>query len=112
MTKRVLYYLKLFWSRPIWVLTICLLFISVHIGFDGTLLRIWHLYGRHKELRGRIVDIQEKNSIVEKKLKQLSNPRFLIKEARDRFNIVGEGDIVFIFSDQTELDKLNKKEKP
>lgn len=104
-TKRILFYLKLLWNQPLWVFIACLLFVSIHIGFDGTLLRIWHLYDRHKELRNRIVDIQVKNSIVEERLKQLSNPRFLIKEARDRFNLVGEGDIVFIFSDPTESNK-------
>ena len=107
-TKQALYYIRLFWSRPLWVFIACLLFISIHIGFDGTLLRIWHLYGRHKELHKHIIDMQQKNAIVEEKLKKLSNTKFLIKEARDRFNLVGEGDIVFIFSNPNKLENTNK----
>jgi hypothetical protein len=38
------------------------------------------------------------------KLQKAKEPGFIEKEARDRFDLVSRGDLVFVFTDEQELD--------
>ena len=107
--KKLLYFMEEFLKRPLWLLIACAVIVCTHLVLDGTLLRMWHLYNSRKVLEGRITDIQTKNLLVEERLGKLSDSRFLEREVRDRFNLVGEEDIIFIFSDENK-DLLNKNE--
>lgn len=98
--KKISFLIKTCLDRPSWLLVLCLAVVFIHLIFDGTLLRMFHLYNSQKILENRIARIQVKNSLVEERLKRLnSDSRFLEQEVRDRFNLVGEKDIIFIFSD-------------
>lgn len=96
-----------FLKRPFWLFIACSVIVCMHLILDGAFLRMWHLYNSRKVLERRISDIQTKNALVEERLNKLSNSRFLEREVRDRFNLVGEEDIIFIFSDE-DGDSSNK----
>ena len=98
--RKFLYFAREFLDRPLWVLAGCLSVVCMHLVFDGTFVSMWNLYNSGKVLENRIKDIQQKNEQVENRMKKLSDSRFLEKEVRDRFNLVGEEDIIFIFSDE------------
>ncbi|MDE0119629.1 MAG: septum formation initiator family protein [Bdellovibrionales bacterium] len=98
--KKISGFIKTYLDQPLWLLVVCFTLVFMHLIFDGTLLRMFHLYNSQKILENRIARIQVKNSLVEERLKRLkSDSRFLEQEVRDRFNLVGEKDIIFIFSD-------------
>ena len=98
--NRVQYIFKQILNRPAWVLIICIILILSNVIFDGTFSRLMNLVRSQKALENRINDIEQKNFLVEERLKKLSDSEFLEKEAKDRFNLIGEEDIVFIFSDE------------
>ena len=98
-----------FLKRPFWLFIACFVVVCMHLILDGSVLRMWHLYNSRKVLESRITDMQTKNALVEERLNKLSDSRFLEREVRDRFNLVGEEDIIFIFSDEDE-DISNKNE--
>ena len=98
--RKISYFIQEFLDRPLWVLITCFSVVCIHLAFDGTFVRMWNLYNSGKVLESRIEDIQQKNEIVENRMKELSDSRFLEREVRDRFNLVGEEDIIFIFSDE------------
>ena len=99
--NKIGYLIKACLDRPSWLLVVCFTVVFVHLIFDNTLLRMFHLYNGQKILENRIANIQMKNSLIEERLKRLhSDSRFLEREVRDRFNLVGEEDIIFIFSDE------------
>ena len=99
--KKAIYFVNELLNKPSWVLVICISAVLVQMMFGGAFLRMLHLYNSQRALENRITDIQVKNSLVEEKLKKLqSDPRFLEREVRSRFNLVGEEDIIFIFSDE------------
>ena len=98
--RRYYYLLSQFLNRPGLVFMTCMVLVGMHIIFDGTLWQIWSLYKSEKVLDGRIIDIQKKNDQITERLKHLSDSSFLEKEARDNFNLVGEQDLIFIFSDE------------
>ena len=108
--KRAVYLVKEFLNRPVWLLIFCSVVVFTHLVFDGTIVSMWHLYNSRKVLENRIMDIQVKNTLVKERLNKLSDSQFLEREVRDRFNLVGEKDIVFIFADEpTKKDELTKK---
>ncbi len=98
--RKLSYFIQEFLDRPIWVLIACFSVVCTHLIFDGTFVRMWNLHNSRKVLENRIEDIQQKNERVENRMKKLSDSRFLEREVRDRFNLVGEEDIIFIFSDE------------
>ena len=107
--KKAIYFVKEFLDRPLWVLILCVTVVGAHLILDGTVLRMWRLYHSRKVLENRITDINIKNQLVEERLGKLSDSRFLEREVRDRFNLVGEEDIIFIFSDgETDLKTRSK----
>jgi len=102
--SRIQYILKQVLNRPLWVLIICIVLLLFNVMFDGTLSRLMNLVRSQKVLKSRIKDLERKNALVEDRLKKLSDSEFLEKEAKDRFNLIGEEDIVFIFSDENTDD--------
>jgi len=98
--KKLSYFIKSVLDRPLWLLLICFSMICFYLILDGTLVRLLHLYKSREILKTQINDIKHKNSVVEERLKKLSDSQFLEQEVRDRFNLVEEEDIVFIFSEE------------
>ena len=106
--RKIVYFIKQCLDHPFWLLIFCSCVVCMHLVLDGSFMRMWHLYNSRKILENRIKDIQTKNTLVKERLKKMSDSRFLEKEVRDRFNLVGEEDIIFIFSE--EHDSKAKKE--
>ncbi len=110
--------MRWFLNQPLWVLVACVFFVTTHLSCNDTLARIWNLSLKQKQLTQRIKDLKEKNKLVVERLNKLSDPLFLEKEARNRLNLVGERDLVFIFSDNDQSkkpidsQKKNNLEKP
>ena len=98
MKKNFLILAKKFFNRPLWVLLLSCALVGAHLIFDGSFLQMWRLYNSRQALEYRIKDLQTKNGLVEERLKKLSDSDFLEKEVRNRFNLAGEEDLIFIFS--------------
>ncbi|MBL7687256.1 MAG: septum formation initiator family protein [Bdellovibrionaceae bacterium] len=77
--------------------------VSASIAFgivllDGTLFRIWSLDRDRDRLEQRIEQV--KGAIVEKErqIKETGRAEFIERQARERLDLVREGDLVFVFS--------------
>lgn len=46
-----------------------------------------------------ILDLQKQSSHLDLQLKQAKDPRFIERQARDRLDLVGEHDLLFVFAD-------------
>ena len=102
--KKLYRFVLQFLHRPVWVIIACGILMSAHIVFDGTLWQIYSLSKNRKVLELRIDMIHKKNKEVEGNLKKLSSDSsFLEKEARDRLNLAGENDLIFLFPEEEEL---------
>ena len=90
-------FLDRFLRRTDRILVICALLILYSVVFDGTLFQLRKLYLSKKALSRKTFEIETKNQVIENKIKNLSHPRYLEKEVRNRFDLAGEGDLIFIF---------------
>ena len=85
--------------NPIKVIWICLSIVLLNVVLDGSLLRLWSLHRDHKSMLIEIEKLQLSNQDLRTRVKHAGDPAFLEREARDRFDLVSAGDLVFIFSE-------------
>jgi hypothetical protein len=85
--------------RPLQVLWICAALVGTGVILDGTALRIWALHRDHRLISERISAAQERSRQLGFKIHEAQQPEFIERAARDQFDLVKEGDLVFVFAD-------------
>lgn len=81
------------------VLLLCLIFALAGILVDGTLYQMWELGVEKKNMQQKISSTEISIKKLQKQIRMAHDPRFIEREARDRFDLVNKDDIVFVFSD-------------
>ncbi len=71
---------------------------------DGSLFRLWSLHRDSEVIGQSIKSLTQQNQDLKKRLLRAKDPAFLEREARDRFDLVSEGDLVFVFSEEEDAD--------
>lgn len=87
---------KIFW--------ICLGLITLNVVLDGSLFRLWSLHRDSISIAQNIEILEQQNKELSRRLQRAKDPAFLEREARDRFDLVSEGDLVFVFSEEEGAD--------
>ena len=83
--------------KPYKVFLLCLLFLTVNLILNGSLLHVFRLYRDLRIVQNRIEHIEEKDKELEIKIQKASDPDFVETELRQRLDYTGEGDLIFIF---------------
>lgn len=83
-------------AKVIWV---CLFLVVLNLIVDGSLFRLWKLHQDNTDIRSKIETLNQQNEALEIRIREAKNPAFLERVARERFDLVGERDLVFVFSD-------------
>lgn len=89
-------------KAPQKVIWICLSLILLNLVLDGSLFRLWSLYRDHVKIQSDIKNLERLNADLKVRLKRAKDPAFLEQEAREKFDLVSEGDLVFVFSEEEE----------
>ena len=94
------------WARelahhPIKILWFALAGAAVGVVLDGTAIRLWSLHREHDQIQSRIAVAKTRSKAMEFRIHEAQSPEFIERAARDQFDLVKEGDLVFIFSDGT-----------
>ena len=87
--------------QPTKVLWICLTVGLAGILLDGTALRLWSLYREHEHIQLRIEDARQRTKNLALRIEEAQRPEFIERAARDQFDLVKEGDLVFVFADES-----------
>lgn len=87
-------------QKPLRVLSLCLFLLFIGLFLDGSLFRLWSLHRDSGDLIKKIAALEEKSSETKMKIKNAKDPQFIEIQARDRFDLAGEGDLIFVFSDE------------
>lgn len=86
--------------RPMQVFWICVVIGILGVVLDGTAFRLWALKRDHRLLSARISDAKARSKQLEFRIQKAQQPDFIEKAARDQFDLVKEGDLIFIFSEE------------
>lgn len=112
MIGKVYRYLNELMHRPMQIFWICLSVAFAGILLDGTAFRLWSLRRDHQMLSERIHQSKGRSKQLESRLRQAQQPEFIEKAARDQFDMVKDGDLVFIFSDDAQVPPEKASEEP
>lgn len=91
-------------NHPLRVFWFCAILAFINLFVDGSLLRLWNLHQDFQEIQTKTEDLEVRSQEMDEKLRRASDPLFIEREARDRFDLVGEGDLVFVFADEDEFE--------
>lgn len=86
------------------MLWLCGLLIISNVVLDGSLFHLWSLYRDRVQLSQDLELLKNRSIDLRAKLQKAKDPGFFEKEARDRFDLVSRGDLVFVFTDEQEFD--------
>ena len=89
-------------QAPQKVIWICLGLVVLNLVIDGSLLRLISMYRDQTEIQTNLFSLGKKTDELKSRLKHARDPAFMEREARDRFDLVSEGDLVFVFSEEGE----------
>ena len=87
-------------QTPQKVIWICLGLVVLNLVIDGSLFRLWSLHRDFASIQANIQSLGTQNEKLKVQLAKARDPAFLEREARDRFDLVSEGDLVFVFSEE------------
>ena len=92
--------LRRFLDHPSKVMLVCIGVFVVSIVLNGNIWRLWSLHRDYDRIGLEIQQRRDEISSLSSQLKQAKDPAFIERQARDKLDLVGEHDLVFVFSDQ------------
>lgn len=98
--KTIYLFLNDLMHRPVHVFWICFTVAMAGILLDGTAFRLWALKRDHINLTTRIHEAKQRSQKLDFRIQKAQQPEFIEKAARDQFDLVKEGDLIFIFSEE------------
>jgi cell division protein FtsB len=85
--------------QPMKVFWICFVLAIAGVLLDGTALRLWSLHRDHRVLQQRIQESMATSRALEFRIQEAQQPEFIERQVRDQYDLVKEGDLIFVFSD-------------
>ena len=85
--------------RPARVFWISLCLAAIGVVLDGSALRLWSLNRDFRDLTHTIAEAHAHSKLLDFKIQQAALPGYIERQARDQFDLVKDGDLVFVFSD-------------
>ena len=86
--------------QPLQVLSLCLAIVFVGLVVDGTLFRLWSLYRDSETLAHKTINISKEADELQMKIIKAKDTEFIGHQAREQFELAGEGDLIFVFADE------------
>ncbi|HEX4923693.1 MAG TPA: septum formation initiator family protein [Bdellovibrionales bacterium] len=91
-----------FLNSPMRVLIVCAAFGFLVLVLDGTLFRLWNLHREARRIESNIARLSDSTRALEMQIKKAKEIEFVERQARDRFDLVGEDDLVFVFTNESD----------
>lgn len=88
-----------FLNKPAKVFFVCLFFVAALLLVNGTVWRIWGLRRDLSTIQEQIDASKQLAKSLDMQIKQAKDPSFIERQAKDKLDMVGEHDLVFVFSD-------------
>jgi len=89
-----------FLYHPVQVFWTCLIIVFTSLLVDGTFIKLWRLQHDRQILITRIDQAKSRSKQLEYRIHQAYQTEFIERQARDQLDLVREGDLVFVFSDE------------
>ena len=88
-----------FLDQPKKVLMTCTIVLVVGLIFDGTLFHLYGFYQQEDRLKAQIQAVQNETMTIQQQLEKTKDPQFVERLARDRFDMVADDELIFVFDE-------------
>ena len=78
---------------------VCLVLIFLSLVVEGSLLQLWRLNRQTDQLKLKINEVSLISKNLKMNISRASDLKYIDRQARDRFDLVGKDDLIFVFSD-------------
>ena len=85
--------------RPAQVFWVAVLLAGMGVLLDGTAFRLWSLHRDYRMISTRIHDAKVRTKQLDYRIHRAQQPAFIEKAVRDQFDLVKQGDLIFLFTD-------------
>lgn len=92
--------IRRFLDHPGRVATVCVFVLIATLILNGNLWRLWGLHRDFDRMTQQIEETLQGTQQLEAQLRQAKDPSFMERQARDRLDLAGEHDLVFVFADE------------
>ncbi len=82
---------------PFYTFLFCLFLLMFVLVFDGTFLRLWSMNKEIEILSQSITQLKIKEEQLNQQIAQANSIQFIEQQARERFELVDENDLLFLF---------------
>jgi cell division protein FtsB len=86
--------------KPRKVFLLAFVFAVGSLLLNGTFLRLYKLRRDHQTLQMQIVETRQTIADLNRKMVLAKDPDFIQRTAMDRYDLVDENDLVFVFADE------------
>ena len=93
------YRFRSFLNQPFKVFVFCMAVLVLSLFLNGTVWRIWGLRRDLSTIQQQIISSREQSKHLDLQIKQAKDPSFIERQAKDKLDMVGEQDLVFVFTD-------------
>jgi cell division protein FtsB len=89
--------LRKFLNKPHKVLVVCIAVFVISLFINGALWRVWGLRRDRSTIQDQINAAQKQAGILDVQIHQAKDPVYIERQARDKLDMVGEKDLIFVF---------------
>jgi cell division protein FtsB len=106
--SRIAHFVSSLLNQPTLVAGLCLLMVTFGLVLDGSLLRLWSLHRDAQEIEQRITKTETQISRLRELIRKAQDPQHIEQQARERLDLVGPNDLVFVFSDDDNVSNIER----
>lgn len=78
---------------------VCVCVFVLSLFFNGAIWRIWSLRHDLWTIQEQILNSKSQSKALDMQIKQAKDPSYIERQAKDKLDMVGEQDLVFVFSE-------------
>jgi hypothetical protein len=84
-------------NQPQRVFMTCFTLLLVTLFLNGTLWKLWGLYRDEDRIVSQSLEAKAQMLVIDKQIKQAADTTFIERQARDKMDLVGDHDLIFVF---------------
>lgn len=84
-------------SQPQKVFFSCLAVLVATLFLNGTLWKLWGLYRDETNIVAQSLEAKAQMRVIDKQINQATDTTFIERQARDKMDLVGDHDLIFVF---------------
>lgn len=84
-------------SQPQKVFFACVMGLVITLFLNGTLWKLWGLYRDQNTIISQSLEAKAQMRVIDKQISQATDTTFIERQARDKMDLVGDHDLIFVF---------------